>query len=963
MLHETDPESNESLAAPLPPPVDYLTGSTPKSASQWKDTLDQVIKSVVSLHYAHLRSFDVQPESNARATGFVVDRERGYILTNRHVVGPGPFWGYCTFSNHEECDVQVAYYDPIHDFAFLKYNPAAIKHADIVALELRPQAAQVGVEVRVVGNDSGEVLSIASAVISRLDRNAPEYSGHYSDFNTNYIQASAASKGGSSGSPVVNVDGYAVALQAGGKTDSSTTNYFLPLQRVSRALHLLQQNKPITRGTVQTVWTLESFDICKRLGLPPEEESMLRKMVPGVHSMLVVDQVLPNGRAHGKLEKGDLLLAVNNEVVMTFNKLEEILDAHVGESLAVQVRRGDKKLDVKTNIQDLYDITPRRFIIAGDAHFNDISHILARSLGVACKGVYCPENGTLWHLPSGAVVDSVDNIPTPNLKTFTEVIRRVNDKDNVKFTYRNISDLHTKMTAFVSLSTLEHPKLELWSRDDDYARWTLQELDYEFGVPSPKSKIGSFPAIEGLTNKNAAYITSTIAFVSCSVPTFVSGIIQAQRTGYGLVVDAQQGILLVSRTIVPQGICQISAQIANVEVPAKLLFLHPIHGYALLKYDPSIVQAAVQSVRLSDVPAKPNSPVTLIAVQESDGNRLVTDTTINDISNCNVAVSAIQPRYRAFNLDAVYVESRMMYNNELGVMVDSDGLAVAILLEFQGPPASDENNPGASEWHKFGLHASDLYPVIERIKKGEQKVARVLDAEMVRCNIVTARNYGVDEKWIEQLTQESRRQVFFRVRAITCPPPEENFDGDDHLLEDDIVLTVDGKLVTDTKPFGILYDKHYVPATIVRAGQEMAIKVPTVSIEHLETNKAILFQGAILHKPHFAVRQALSELPSEIYVSGVERGSPAGLYGVWPVRFITHVNDTETPDLDAFLKAAEQVPDNTFFRLRMMTHTLVPAMVTMKKCDYYFPLKILEVQDGAVTCVGGNEVATLNGVK
>lgn len=102
MLQDTGLSSEASLPTAVVQPVDHLTGTSPKSASHWKDTLDRVIKSVVSLHYAHVRAFDVQPASYARATGFVVDKDRGYILTNRHVVGPGPFWGYCTFSNHEE---------------------------------------------------------------------------------------------------------------------------------------------------------------------------------------------------------------------------------------------------------------------------------------------------------------------------------------------------------------------------------------------------------------------------------------------------------------------------------------------------------------------------------------------------------------------------------------------------------------------------------------------------------------------------------------------------------------------------------------------------------------------------------------------------------------------------------------------------------------------------------------------
>lgn len=67
------------------------------------------------------------------------------------------------------------------------------------------------------------------------------------------------------------------------------------------------------------------------------------------------------------------------------------------------------------------------------------------------------------------------------------------------------------------------------------------------------------------------------------------------------------------------------------------------------------------------------------------------------------------------------------------------------------------------------------------------------------------------------------------------------------------------------------------------------------------------------------------------------RGSPASAYGLVPTNFITHVNGRQIHDLDDFLRETSKIPDNTYFRLKVMTFDNVPWVATMKKCDHYFP--------------------------
>lgn len=151
-----------------------MANTTHIHGDYWKAAIDRAIPAVVTIHSAFPYSFDMMPRWCGEATGFVVDAKRGIILTNRHVVREAPICGRAVFrTGDRQCAIGPCYVDPIHDFALCKFDIENLHGLPLTEIELRPDLAEVGTEICVLGNDASQVMNILHGFISRTDCNPP----------------------------------------------------------------------------------------------------------------------------------------------------------------------------------------------------------------------------------------------------------------------------------------------------------------------------------------------------------------------------------------------------------------------------------------------------------------------------------------------------------------------------------------------------------------------------------------------------------------------------------------------------------------------------------------------------------------------------------------------------------------------------------------------------------------------
>ena len=904
-------------------PIGVIAAPAVESDSQaWRGTLERISTGVVSIKIDSTRAFDTEWNQSSQATGFVVDAERGLILTNRHVVTPGPVRAEALFTNQEEVELAAVYRDPVHDFGFYQYDPSKLRYIEPAELSLEPESAKVGREIRVVGNDAGEQLSFLSGTIARLRRPAPDYGrGHYNDFNTYYLQAASGTSGGSSGSPVVDIAGNVVALNAGASSHAASS-FFLPLDRVQRALELIQAGAPVSRGTLATVFRHQAFDELRRLGLREETEGAIRQQFPKQTGMLVVEEIIPGAVADGLLKVGDILVQANGDYVTDFVPLEAILDGHVGKTVALTIERNGDVLGIDIDVLDLHEITPMEYIEFGDSLVHNLSYQQARHLNKGIEGVYVANPGYVLGnagMGRGSVIVAVDDQAIETIDDFETVLTGLADRDRAAVRFYSFEDSVTTKLQTIIMDRRWFP-VQRCRRDDTTGLWPCHGLDP--GPPAQPAEPATASFVQHRDRRMQA-IAPSLVMVNYDMPYTLSGISERRYYGTGLIVDTEQGLVIVDRNTVPEAMGDVRITFAGeLEVVGNVKYIHPTHNIAVVSYDPELIgDTPVRAAKLNTRIPDPGEKLWVIGLY-SDNKPVYQASELASIEPVNLPLSRTM-RFREANLDTLDLINAP--ENIDGVIVDSKGAVVAKWSSFAfeiGGELHQENRGIPSE---MLVEARDLARDAGQLHS--------IEVEWRQLPLSTARNLGLDAEWVKRLQvhDPERRQILSVVRTVAGSPAAQK------LQTGDLLLSIDGTPATRFREVERAVQRDAVDLQVLRNGKVEPINLATVALDGQGVRRATMWAGALLQAPYRDMAAQRAVEPYGVYVSFFAYGSPASRFGLYAGRRIIEVDGIATPDMDRFLELVANRADRESVRLTTVTWNNAVDVLTLKLDQTYWP--------------------------
>jgi tetratricopeptide (TPR) repeat protein len=184
-----------------------------------QDLLPELVRRIKPSAVA-IETYDSRNEKLSRGSGFFIDSDR--IVTNRHVL-EGAYRAEVHSSTGTVMAVKgVLAVDAEGDIALLKIDAPS---PAIRPLPLDKTSPQEGESVVVIGNPLGLEGSVTNGIVSAV-RDIPTFG--------RIIQITAPISSGSSGSPVVNMQGQVIGIATLQVTGGQSVNFAIPSERISQ---------------------------------------------------------------------------------------------------------------------------------------------------------------------------------------------------------------------------------------------------------------------------------------------------------------------------------------------------------------------------------------------------------------------------------------------------------------------------------------------------------------------------------------------------------------------------------------------------------------------------------------------------------------------------------------------------------------------------------------------------------
>ena len=193
-----------------------ITGALPCTAQELLPELVRRIKpSAVAIE-----TFDARGEKLARGSGFFIAVDR--VVTNRHVIDGAHRAEVHSYTGTVMKVMGVLAVDAEGDLALLRVEAPANQ---VKPLLLDRTSPQEGESVVVIGNPFGLEGSVTDGIVSAV-RDIPTFG--------RIIQITAPISPGSSGSPVVNMQGQVIGVATLQITGGQSVNFAIPSERISQ---------------------------------------------------------------------------------------------------------------------------------------------------------------------------------------------------------------------------------------------------------------------------------------------------------------------------------------------------------------------------------------------------------------------------------------------------------------------------------------------------------------------------------------------------------------------------------------------------------------------------------------------------------------------------------------------------------------------------------------------------------